>query len=75
MALTLLAVETEFSDGPISDTRLFNNSTVYRFEAQMNSRAARNVLFHLKEAALSSHLFGYLLTDGTSGSYRRVARL
>ncbi|WP_407154271.1 hypothetical protein [Bradyrhizobium sp. STM 3557] len=55
MALTLLAVETEFSDGPIGDTGLFNNSTVYRFEAQMNSRvAAQNVLFHLKEDALSS---------------------
>jgi hypothetical protein len=54
MALTLLAVVTEFSDSTISDTGLFNNSTVYRFQAQMDFRAAQNVLFHLKEAALSS---------------------
>ena len=45
MALTLLAVETEFSDGPIRDAGLFNNSTVYRFEAQMDSRVAQNVFF------------------------------
>ena len=57
MALTLLAVETEFSDGPIRNTGLFNNSTVYRFEAQMDSRvAAQNVLFHLTETTLSSRL-------------------